>query len=62
MHPQQGGLIQGVFRLLSGIVSIPISVLKTSFHFCRVVVSFSLTTTAQLLLSSGVQGGVSATF
>lgn len=61
MHPQHGGLVQGAFRLLSGIVSIPISVLKTSFHFCRVVISFSLTTTAQLLLPSGVQGGVSAT-
>lgn len=62
MHPQQGGLVHGVFRLLSGIVSIPIAVLKTSFHFCRVVVSLSLTTTAQLLLPSSVQGGVSASF
>jgi len=62
-NPQQhqvqvhrGGLFRGVFRLLTGIVLLPIGVLQVSFRICRVVIGHSLSATAQLLLPPVVQG------
>lgn len=52
----QGGLFRGVRRFLTGIVLLPIGVLRVSFRIFRVVIGHSLSATAQLLLPSAVQG------
>eukprot|EP00210_Caulerpa_lentillifera_P002127 g2041.t1 len=57
----QGGPLIGAVRFFSGVLSLPIALLKASFQICRVIIEFSLTTTAQVILPPGIHDRFIAT-
>eukprot|EP00210_Caulerpa_lentillifera_P000826 g799.t1 len=61
VHGHQRGLLRGAFRFVTGILLLPIGVLKATLNICRFVIRHSLSTTAQLLLPSSVQAHYVAT-